>query len=52
MGRNVWWPVRLKVGQIVVYDFKTYKVLAQELQAKDSCHFRARYYTTLSEVPK
>ena len=52
MSRSVWWPVRLKVGQVVPFQNKIYKVVAQELQARDSYHFKARYYTTLSQVEK
>ena len=51
-SRNVWLPQRLKAGQLVVYDLKIYKVLAQELQARDSYYFKARYYTTLLHVTK
>lgn len=51
MSRNVWWHMRLKEGQLVTFQNKTYKVLSQGSQM-DSYHFKARYYTTLWPVPE
>lgn len=50
MSRNVWWPERLKVGQTVVFQNVTYKVLSQSQTATDSYHFKSRFYTTLFPV--
>ena len=52
MIRSVWWPDRLKMGQYVLFQGKTYIVLSQSKYRYKSYHFGARFYTDLREVSK
>jgi hypothetical protein len=50
MQRSVWWPIKLKQGQTVSFQGKTYKVVSQTEKPSDSWCFRMRYYTSLIET--
>jgi len=50
MSRNIWCKRRLSVGQEITFQNEKYRVVAQRLQAEDSYHFKAHYYTTISLV--
>jgi len=48
--RYIWHSAKLKLGEIITFQHKRYKVINQETIKQDTAHFKGVYYTLLTEI--